>query len=114
MPSIPEVRPKNAPATFHVLGKPSGATCNLNCTYCFFLSKEKLYPDSRFRMPDELLEAYICQLLESQRGTSVTIAWQGREGLCADVRRGTGFLVWRTTCALHLFGDLRQCVGIRA
>ncbi len=30
-------------------------------------------------MPDELLEAYICQLLESQRGTSVTTAWQGGE-----------------------------------
>ncbi len=79
IPSLPASWPKNAPSYFHVLGKPSGATCNLDCTYCFFLSKEKLYPDSRFRMSDETLETYIRQLLESQRGTFVTIAWQGGE-----------------------------------
>ena len=79
MPGAPAVWPKNAPSYFHVLSKPSGATCNLDCTYCFFLSKEKLYPDSRFRMPDDLLEAYIRQLIESQRGPEVTIAWQGGE-----------------------------------
>jgi uncharacterized protein len=78
-PVAPAPWPKNAPANFHVLSKPSGATCNLDCTYCFFLSKEKLYPDSRFRMPDDLLEAYIRQLIESQRGPEVTIAWQGGE-----------------------------------
>ncbi len=79
MPSLPTTWPKNAPSYFHVLGKPSGATCNLDCTYCFFLSKEKLYPNSRFRMTDDLLETYIRQLLESQRAPEVTIAWQGGE-----------------------------------
>src|SRR6266566_295577 len=79
MPGAPAAWPRNAPTSFHVLGKPSGATCNLDCTYCFFLSKEKLYPDSRFRMTDDLLEAYIHQLIESQRGPEVTIAWQGGE-----------------------------------
>src|SRR6266487_568471 len=79
MPSVPAVWPKNAPSSFHLLSKPSGATCNLDCTYCFFLSKEKLYPNSRFRMPEDLLEAYIRQMIESQRGPEVTIAWQGGE-----------------------------------
>src|SRR6266480_5836162 len=79
IPSLPASWPKNAPSYFHVLGKPSGATCNLDCTYCFFLSKEKLYPNSRFRMSDETLETYIRQLRESQRAPEVTIAWQGRE-----------------------------------
>src|SRR2546429_1569123 len=79
IPSLPASWPKNAPSYFHVLGKPSGATCNLDCTYCFFLSKEKLYPNSRFRMSDDLLETYIRQLLESQRVPEVTIAWQGGE-----------------------------------
>ncbi len=79
MPGAPAAWPRNAPTSFHVLGKPSGATCNLDCTYCFFLSKEKLYPDSRFRMTDDLLEAYIHQMIESQRGPEVTIAWQGGE-----------------------------------
>ena len=79
MPTLPGSWPKNAPTYFHVLSKPSGATCNLDCTYCFFLSKEKLYPNSRFRMSEETLETYICQLLESQRVPEVMIAWQGGE-----------------------------------
>lgn len=32
---------------------------NLACAYYFFLDKELLYPDSHFRMSDEVLEAYI-------------------------------------------------------
>jgi uncharacterized protein len=63
---------------FHVLAKPTGAVCNLDCKYCFFLSKEALYPGSDFRMADDLLEIYIRQLLESQPA-QVTIAWQGGE-----------------------------------
>ena len=39
-----------APPAFHVMAKPTGAVCNLDCEYCFFLSKEMLYPGSRFRM----------------------------------------------------------------
>lgn len=79
MPGTPVPWPEKAPAYFHVLGKPSGATCNLDCKYCFFLSKEMLYPGSRFRMADELLETYIRQVIASQRAPEVTIAWQGGE-----------------------------------
>jgi uncharacterized protein len=69
-----------APMAFHLLAKPTGAVCNLDCSYCFFLSKEMLYPGSRFRMADELLEAYIRQLVEAHaRVPEVTIAWQGGE-----------------------------------
>ncbi len=68
-----------APLAFHLLVKPTGAVCNLDCKYCFFLSKEALYPGSRFRMADELLETYIRQLLEAQQGPEVAIAWQGGE-----------------------------------
>src|SRR5687768_18610217 len=66
------------PATFHVLAKPTGAICNLDCKYCFFLSKEELYPNSRFRMSDEVLDKYIQQHLAAQ-GAEATIAWQGGE-----------------------------------
>jgi len=64
---------------FHVLAKPTGAICNLDCTYCFFLSKESLYPGSPFRMADDLLELYLRQMIESQAVPEVTIAWQGGE-----------------------------------
>ncbi|MCC6946188.1 MAG: anaerobic sulfatase maturase [Bradyrhizobiaceae bacterium] len=72
-------RPGETPPSFHVVAKPSGAACNIDCTYCFFLSKEALYPDGGQRMSDATLEAYIRQLLESHRTDDVTIAWQGGE-----------------------------------
>ncbi len=72
--------PPQAPPAFHLLAKPTGAICNLDCKYCFFLSKEMLYPGSRFHMADKLLETYIRQLLEAHgRVPEVTIAWQGGE-----------------------------------
>jgi uncharacterized protein len=72
--------PPDAPPAFHVLAKPTGAICNLDCQYCFFLSKEALYPGSRFRMADELLEAYVRGVIESQpKMPEITIAWQGGE-----------------------------------
>lgn len=70
----------DAPPAFHLLAKPTGAVCNLDCSYCFFLSKEMLYPGSRFRMADELLETYIRQLIEAHaRVPVVQVAWQGGE-----------------------------------
>jgi uncharacterized protein len=78
----PDIAPgvrATAPPRFHLLAKPSGSTCNLDCAYCFFLSKEALYPNDRQRMSEETLEQYIRQLLESHRTPSVTVAWQGGE-----------------------------------
>jgi len=72
--------PRNAPPAFHVLAKPTGAICNLDCKYCFFLSKDMLYPGSKFRMSDEVMEQYIRQLIEAHRRVpEVNIAWQGGE-----------------------------------
>jgi uncharacterized protein len=79
-PALITQRTRDAPRAFHLLAKPTGAVCNLDCSYCFFLSKEMLYPGSRFRMADELLETYIRQLVESHATVpEVTIAWQGGE-----------------------------------
>jgi len=68
------------PPAFHLMAKPTGATCNLDCEYCFFLSKEMLYPGSRFRMAQDLQDTYIRQLLEAHtRAPEVVVAWQGGE-----------------------------------
>jgi uncharacterized protein len=75
----PKNRPVNAPSHFHVMAKPTGAICNLDCEYCFFLSKEALYPGSPFRMKEDVLEAYVKQIIESQLAPQVTITWQGGE-----------------------------------
>jgi len=64
---------------FHVMAKPTGSACNLHCDYCFFLKKEKLYPGSDFRMPEEVHEAYIKQLFAAHQVPQVTVAWQGGE-----------------------------------
>jgi len=70
---------KLLPPRIHVLSKPTGAICNLDCSYCFFLDKEELYPGSKFRMKDEVLETYIRQLIEAHKTREVTVAWQGGE-----------------------------------
>ncbi|EFH84812.1 anaerobic sulfatase maturase [Ktedonobacter racemifer] len=73
-----EATPLTPPA-FHIMTKPRGAICNLDCAYCYFLSKELLYPGSRFRMSNDLLEEYIRQYIEAQSVPEVTFAWQGGE-----------------------------------
>lgn len=67
------------PHSFHLLAKPTGATCNLDCTYCFFLSKDELYPNRSTRMGDDVLRTYITQLLAAQPDGEVNVAWQGGE-----------------------------------
>jgi uncharacterized protein len=76
-PMVP--MPTGSPPGFHLLAKPSGSTCNIDCAYCFFLSKEALYPNDKHRMSEVTLDAYISQLLESHRTPEVTVAWQGGE-----------------------------------
>ena len=45
-------QPSNAPPAFHLLAKPTGAICNLDCALLLFLDKEVLYPGSKFRMSE--------------------------------------------------------------
>ena len=61
------------------MAKPRGAICNLDCKYCYFLKKEALFPNSNFRMSDNLLEEYISQYINSQPYPEVSFAWQGGE-----------------------------------
>jgi uncharacterized protein len=62
------------------MAKPTGAICNLDCEYCFFLAKEELYPGSTFRMGDDVLQAHIRQLLAAHAGQpEVVVTWQGGE-----------------------------------
>jgi uncharacterized protein len=79
VPALPTAGPPVAAAGFHVLAKPSGPICNLDCQYCYFLEKEALYQGDRFRMAPDTLTRYIRQVIEAQPGPEVTIAWQGGE-----------------------------------
>jgi uncharacterized protein len=75
------------PAAFHVMTKPIGPICNLDCTYCFYLEKEKLHPQGHnFKMSDEVLETYIIQYIGQQQAPEVTFAWQGGEPTLLGVK----------------------------
>jgi uncharacterized protein len=66
--------------SFHVLTKPIGPICNLDCKYCFYLEKESLYPGERqWRMSDAVLESYVRQYIEDQAAPEISFAWQGGE-----------------------------------
>ncbi len=67
-------------SNFHVLAKPIGPICNLDCKYCFYLEKESLYPQvSRWAMREEVLDSYIRQYIEAHDTPEVNFAWQGGE-----------------------------------
>lgn len=66
---------------FHIMAKPHGPICNLDCTYCYYLEKENLYSQSSrdFRMRDDVLENFVRQYIDSNPSDSVQFAWQGGE-----------------------------------
>lgn len=80
------------PAAVHVLSKPTGAICNLGCSYCYFLDKEALYPGDRFlnylcagylrffRHIDRPMRT-IVDLLRSQRQPREIMEIAAREGM---------------------------------
>jgi serine-type anaerobic sulfatase-maturating enzyme len=68
------------PLAFHIMAKPIGPICNIDCTYCFYLDKEKLYPYKKnFRMPDDVLESFIRQKIKNHQVHKVNFSWQGGE-----------------------------------
>ena len=64
---------------FSVVAKPTGAACNLDCQYCFFLSKELLYATKRQQMNEETLATYVAEYLAASPDGEVTMLWQGGE-----------------------------------
>jgi len=67
-------------AAFHVMAKPTGPVCNMDCTYCFYLEKENLYGSGRdYRMPNDVLESFIRQKIGAHSVPAVNFAWQGGE-----------------------------------
>ena len=59
---------------FSLMAKPIGSVCNLNCTYCYYLEKEKLYPHDphKWSMSEKLLETFIAQTIYSSPDPSNT------------------------------------------
>ena len=76
---------------FHTMIKPSGAQCNQDCAYCFYLHKEDLLKQDKVpRMSEPLLEVHIRQYLAAQTGPVAVFTWQGGEPTL--IRAGSHFV----------------------
>jgi uncharacterized protein len=65
---------------FVIIAKPVGPVCNLECDYCYYLDKKRMYPPTeRYRMSPELLDAYITAFIEACPGPTVHFVWLGGE-----------------------------------
>ena len=70
----------------YVMLKPAGAACNLRCSYCYYLDKKNLYPESKScLLSDELLEKFTKDYLESQTMQQVLFTWHGGEALLRNI-----------------------------
>ncbi len=70
----------NAGQGIHVVAKPIGPVCNLNCEYCFYLEKQGLFAaDEQYRMSEKVLSAFITNYITSQPTPFVEFVWQGGE-----------------------------------
>ena len=71
---------ESAPQGIHVMAKPIGPVCNLNCEYCFYLEKTALFgPDEKYRMSDDVLSTFITSYITTQSTPVVEFVWQGGE-----------------------------------
>ncbi len=81
---------------FQIFVKPAGAFCNLNCSYCYYRDKSRLYPGAGpFRMRDSVLEEYTAQHIAAASGPEVSFSWHGGE----PTTLGVGF--FRTAVELQ-------------
>lgn len=70
----------------YVMAKPNGSSCNLNCSYCYYLEKEKLYENrKKMQMSDNTLELYVESYIQAQPVPEVLFTWHGGETLLRDI-----------------------------
>ncbi len=80
MKTDPTARPSGTGPGIHVVAKPAGPLCNLDCEYCFYLEKKALFPATEtYRMPDDVLSAFLSNYVASQPTPVVEFVWQGGE-----------------------------------
>ncbi len=71
---------------FSVMAKPVGPLCNLACSYCYYLEKTALFAGGeRYRMREEVLEAYVAAFFAAHRGPDVYFVWHGGEPTLAGL-----------------------------
>jgi hypothetical protein len=91
--SAPQWLGDRAVRRFHVMAKPAGSACNLDCTYCFYLSKQSLPGGpGGGHMSDETLERFIRDCIHSVTADEVVFSWQGGEPTLLGLVVGVNYL----------------------
>jgi uncharacterized protein len=77
---VPNKSDISSRSRFHVMAKPIGPLCNLDCSYCFYLHKQNLLEtSSKWHMSDAVLENFIKQYIQGQNHDEIIFSWQGGE-----------------------------------
>lgn len=66
----------------NIMTKPVGSKCNIDCQYCYYLSKKELFADESNCQPQmdaDALEHYIRSYIEQQNHSEIVFHWQGGE-----------------------------------
>lgn len=78
------------------MAKPVGARCNLACDYCYYLEKQKLYPDSvGHLMSEPLTEVFIREYIQSQFVPEVNFTWHGGEPMMRPLSYYKKVVAWQ-------------------
>jgi uncharacterized protein len=65
---------------YHILVKPIGPLCNLDCSYCFYTEKKAFFPKQNdFSISDKVLETFVKKYITSQEIPEIQFVWQGGE-----------------------------------
>lgn len=72
------------PLRYNIMIKIVGAMCNLNCHYCYYIDKSRLYKGNHI-MPLNLLEKLIKEYIETNEADEVVFNWHGGEPLIAGL-----------------------------
>ena len=77
----PVIRPHRRPLqrSFHVLVKPIGSLCNMECAYCYYLHKKDLLHEPPDVISDDLLEEFVRTYIAAQDIEPVSFTWHGGE-----------------------------------
>ncbi|QFI38326.1 anaerobic sulfatase maturase [Moritella marina ATCC 15381] len=73
----------------NVMTKPIGPACNIDCTYCYYLSKQQLLNYDKGCKPTmnpEMLDRYIRTYIEQQNFPEIVFHWQGGEPTLLGVK----------------------------
>lgn len=71
---------------FSVLAKPVGTACNLDCSYCYYSGPVAgQTAGGNLCMPEEVLEPFIRQYIQSQETKVVQFIWHGGEPMLAGL-----------------------------